>query len=290
MTDSTVPTPWKLPPELDDIILDHLHNDHITLSRCALVRRSWVNTFRYHFWGDLRLACSAQELQRFDAVLDASPDMAHNVRSVELVKKKDEVSQWQATSLLYSALATVTRLPAVTSLVLDRLWFLGPRYGSLPTRATAIESIRFRNCIFQDLGDLQHIAYLCPGLSILQLDGVWWSSCLYEPTIPRLSTLQLKEIALGRCFSRHRIIDWLLDVLSAASLETVRIPYVNEYDNRIRDLLAFAGKSLRHLELGSPCSLYRDADGMLVCNLESHNTHLAQRCLVNQSFLKVTSI
>ena len=55
-----------LPPELDDIILDHLHDDRAALASCALVRRSWLPTVRYHNWRDLRVACAEKDLKELE--------------------------------------------------------------------------------------------------------------------------------------------------------------------------------------------------------------------------------
>ena len=53
-----------LPPELDDLIIDHLYDDWRALACCALVRRSWLPRSRYHFWHELRLACSDDEMHK----------------------------------------------------------------------------------------------------------------------------------------------------------------------------------------------------------------------------------
>lgn len=42
--------PCTLPPELIDIVLDHLHDDKLTLTQCALVSRIWVSASHYHLF------------------------------------------------------------------------------------------------------------------------------------------------------------------------------------------------------------------------------------------------
>ena len=42
--------PPKLPAELSDAIIDHLHNDKASLAACALVCKGWVPASRHHLF------------------------------------------------------------------------------------------------------------------------------------------------------------------------------------------------------------------------------------------------
>ncbi|EKM56510.1 uncharacterized protein PHACADRAFT_58578, partial [Phanerochaete carnosa HHB-10118-sp] len=75
---------WGLPSELVDIIIHHCHNDPATLATCALVQKSWVPRARYHFWRELHLTCTKEELEKVGSMLDESPDIAFYVRDVIL--------------------------------------------------------------------------------------------------------------------------------------------------------------------------------------------------------------
>lgn len=45
-----------IPPEVVDIIIDHLHNDPSTLLACALVARAWLPTSCYHYFSATTVA------------------------------------------------------------------------------------------------------------------------------------------------------------------------------------------------------------------------------------------
>lgn len=252
---------WTLPPELDDMILDHLHNDTAALSQCARVRRSWLPSARHHLWHELKLFCSEDELLQFNILLDSSPAIAFYVRDVSVVQKKGEVCQWNDLHLLHHTLAALARLSRLDSLVLDGLWFGAPRTGErtpLPTFLT-VRRLSVSTCSFDAFEDVQRLCHAFPGLRRLRLDGVWWGRWAPEtqpahetdPQIAKCSA-NLRELDLGSCFSRDKVIDWLLDTLPAASIETLRLPIVGAYDMRLQDLLAFVGPALTHLEIGSP--------------------------------------
>ncbi|KAJ3554128.1 hypothetical protein NM688_g3264 [Phlebia brevispora] len=43
----------RLPPELIDMVIDHLYNDKVTLAQCTLVARSWLSAARMHLFRDI---------------------------------------------------------------------------------------------------------------------------------------------------------------------------------------------------------------------------------------------
>lgn len=256
---------WKLPPELDDIILDHLHDDRAALSNCALVRRSWLPTARYHRWRNLHLTCVENGLRDVERIIEGCPDIVRHVQTVVLSQKKGEVCQWYDLHLLHSALETVSHFPSLTEFTLDGLWFGVSKQGQFTPRSVTLPSVRrlrLSSCTFDAFEDIQQLCDAFTALSCLQLDGVWWgrwgpdrglATSVASDASPSASTL--KELELGSCFSRDKIIDWLLNTLpSEPSIETLVLPLVGAYDTRLKDLLNFIGPSLRHLELGSPSS------------------------------------
>ncbi|KAI0705211.1 hypothetical protein BC835DRAFT_1410089 [Cytidiella melzeri] len=256
---------WTLPCELDDIILDNLHDDRLTLSRCALVRRSWLATARYHFWNHLRVNCTTDELTKLHTLLTAtSPDVGFYIRSVIVMQKKGESCQWYDLDLLHYTLSVLALLPNLTNLTLDGLWF-GARNRSVgkPTSAVIHPSVRrlsISTCSFDNFEDVQQLCLSFPALSRLQFDGVWWGRWAGESTqlqhednssvaVPKLA---LHELDLGSCFSRDRVVEWLLDATPVNTVETLKLPLIGAYDTRLRELLTSVGSSLRHLEIGSP--------------------------------------
>lgn len=253
---------WTLPAELDDIIIDHLHDDSLTLSQCALVRRSWLPAARYHFWNNLRLNCSLDELNRLSTLISSSPDVRHYVRTVVVMQKKGEACQWYDLGLLYHTLSIISQLPNLTTLTLDGLWFGASKHGGLEVSSISSPSVRklcISTCSFDTFEDVRRLCRSFPGLSAVQFDGLWWGRWIAdevdEEDLEEYSDptrLSLRELDLGSCFSRDTVIDWLLDTSFGNTIETLRLPLIGAYDTRLKDLLAFVGTSLRQLEIGSP--------------------------------------
>ena len=51
LTDTTMPQ--HLPPEIEEIIIDHFHNDPKTLKQCSLVSRSWAACAQKHLFNEV---------------------------------------------------------------------------------------------------------------------------------------------------------------------------------------------------------------------------------------------
>jgi hypothetical protein len=263
---------WTLPSELDDIILDHLHDDPVTLSRCALVQRSWLPTARYHFWNHLSLNCTSDELTKLHTLITTiSPAVGFHIRSVVVMQKKGEACQWYDLNLLHYTLSVLSLLPNLSNLTLDGLWFGAPKrvlragdQASEPTNALSlsVRKLTITTCSFDSFEDVQQLCLSFPALARLQLDGVWWGRWDGEfgslggvPGADISSPLQkiaLREVDLGSCFSRDTVVNWLLGTTSPNTVETLRLPLIGTHDTRLKELLASVGGALRHIEIGSP--------------------------------------
>ncbi|KAI0825834.1 hypothetical protein BC629DRAFT_1450852 [Irpex lacteus] len=273
---------WSLPPELDDIILDYLYDDPTTLSRCALVQKSWLPAARYHLWSNLRLNCASDELTKLRTLLTStSPAVGFYIRSVVVLQKKGEACQWYDLNLLHYTLSVLSLLPNLRTLTLDGLWFGAPKRNGLGIPfdedseqtaevpiasgivSSSVEKLAVSTCSFDNFEDVQQLCLSFPSLSRLQFDGVWWGRWAHEPSQNHRALsdvlassvapkMVLRELDLGSCFSRDRVIEWLLDATPANVVETLKLPLIGAYDTRLRELLASMEESLRHLEIGSP--------------------------------------
>lgn len=262
---------WSLPPELDDIILDYLHDDTASLARCALVRHSWLPTARYHFWNHLRLNCATDELDRLREFLKSSPHVGFYIRNVVVTQKKGEVCQWYDLNLLHFTLSVLSQLPNLSALTLDGLWFGAPKRGEkapITVLSPSVRKLTISTCSFDTFEDVQQLCRAFPALFRIQFDGVWWGRWVNsdfpratkdEPAAPALA---LRELDLGSCFSRDKVIEWLLSAAPPNSIETLRLPLIGQYDTRLKELLASVSESLRHLEIGSPSTSHGRAKRM----------------------------
>jgi len=78
-TDSTMCS--SLPPELLDLVVDHLHNKPATLKACSLVSQSWVPRARRHIFAHVEFDGLQFTVQRWTEVFpDPSSSPAHYTR------------------------------------------------------------------------------------------------------------------------------------------------------------------------------------------------------------------
>lgn len=249
----------KLPAELADAIIDHLYGEYSALAACALVCKAWLPASRYHFWRDMRLTCSAEEVKRFTELLSISPEVAHYIRTVQLVGRCVDAYAHLESDVLHTALETLSRLPALASVALVGLRFRERAGTSLPAHARSppplagVAALAIRDCTFPGFSDLATVVRACPALAALRLDGAWWG-CGAQHSAPAQGmparTMRLRTLELGDCFSRRRVVEWVLSAsASGASIEALRLTHVGAPDVHLLDLVALAGPALRQLEI-----------------------------------------
>ncbi|KAI0784252.1 hypothetical protein C8Q75DRAFT_724813 [Abortiporus biennis] len=75
------------PPELRDLIIDHIHDDRATLKAASLTSRSWLPRARYHIFRRTKIApgpCA----DNFRRLLSSVPDVGKYVQDVEICGTK----------------------------------------------------------------------------------------------------------------------------------------------------------------------------------------------------------
>jgi hypothetical protein len=73
--------PRVLPPEVLDIIIDHLHDQPTTLEECCLVSKSWVPRARRHLFAEVEFNSGLCPIRLWtDAFPDPSNSPAHHTR------------------------------------------------------------------------------------------------------------------------------------------------------------------------------------------------------------------
>ncbi|KAF8953992.1 hypothetical protein BDZ97DRAFT_1929115 [Flammula alnicola] len=85
--------PARLPQELVDHIIDHLHDDPLTLKSCASVCHAWLPTSRLHLFAKICLKATSphngpavpqERCKRLHALLVRSPEIIPNIRELEI--------------------------------------------------------------------------------------------------------------------------------------------------------------------------------------------------------------
>ncbi|KAM5543321.1 hypothetical protein V8D89_003195 [Ganoderma adspersum] len=67
-----------LPRELEDLVIDHLHDDILALSACAIVCSNWLPRTRQHLFRSITLSCG--KLRCFRNLLDNAPAIGACIR------------------------------------------------------------------------------------------------------------------------------------------------------------------------------------------------------------------
>jgi hypothetical protein len=116
----------RFPPELTDMIIDHLRNDKSTLSNASLVAKSWLVRSRVHLFNAITVT---EAFAGFAAFLSHNAHLARNIHHLILQGESDDYS---------SASSTVILEPFVLAGILSQL----PRLGSLQ-----LHKVSFHGCI-----------------------------------------------------------------------------------------------------------------------------------------------
>ncbi|EKM56550.1 uncharacterized protein PHACADRAFT_253742 [Phanerochaete carnosa HHB-10118-sp] len=79
-----VSTPARLPPELCDMVIDHLHDDKTSLALCSLVSASWLRSARYHLFDSIYIYCEkeADAFQKFLDYLRSTPSVCAYIKDI----------------------------------------------------------------------------------------------------------------------------------------------------------------------------------------------------------------
>lgn len=74
----------RLPPELVDMIIDHLYDDKVTLATCTLVAKSWLTASRLHLFYEITVFHdrSSQPFGKFAAFLSNKPTLRPLIKTI----------------------------------------------------------------------------------------------------------------------------------------------------------------------------------------------------------------
>lgn len=72
----------RYPPELRDLIIDHLHDDHTSLKSCSLTCHAWLPRSRYHIF--VRIKLSSANRDAFRCLLHNTPEIARYIQDVDI--------------------------------------------------------------------------------------------------------------------------------------------------------------------------------------------------------------
>jgi len=173
----------ELPNEIQDRILDFLHDSKPTLRACALVCRAWVPTSRYHIFSDITLR--TKDVPSFE-VLSKDPNCTiRSCRHLEI--------HYLSTKIM-KALQHLPRLLSPRSLHFKYAAY--PRVLAAFGRSPSVEYLQVDNAAFNGFYQLDDVLVNFPNVRELTMlycrlppDGTYDPN--YRSIIPRLRSLKL---------------------------------------------------------------------------------------------------
>jgi len=209
-----------LPPELDDYVLDFLHDDRAALKACSLTCKSWRPVARYHLFRCITWYATYDEA--FGQMLAESPDIARVIHDLAVsgletkVSRKGIIPEKSQENNAYSpAKTTLASLTFVQKLDISHLGIDAPLHANLLHLCSIapITYLTLTHCRFPTFGHFTELLCSLPNLDILSLSFVTWDSPDSAPPnyehsrpVPKPSQLDL-----GRGLQTSKIADWLAE-------------------------------------------------------------------------------
>jgi len=238
-----------LPPEILDLIVDHLHDEPTTLRTCCFVSRSWVPRTRRHLFADIEFGAIVQppiELWK-KAFPDPSNSPAHYTRNLSIY----------GVTVVTAANAGVGGwIPAFQNIVhlrlerLDRASLI-PFYGLSPT----IRSLHLTRCTVEVFDLISSFPFL-EDLALDDLhpesDADGWSAPVTSPKLTGTLDLCMRD---ARPVARR-----LLDLPGGLHFSRINTTFSDDDADSVADLVSRCSDTLEFLNIlyWSPCAFPSD--------------------------------
>jgi len=275
----------RIPQEILDRIVDHLHDQPRVLKNCSLVSSSWNTSCRPHLFAQVNFRSTWMPKEQGpdkESGKDGRPAIDFStitpyIKVFTIYRRAQDYVAGTGDPLgdIQSLLDVLSNLPMLRSLAVvngtghnivpwafQKDVFLG-FISALEKSSKNLASLRLVNCTFSNLSELVQLIGACPCLRRLELDGLWWSSGA-APT-PELArrvgdtlSASLEELSLGAdisWFQRSSIIDWLSQQSHFSNLTSVILKCgdVVAQNSEAQGFLEMHGASLQYLHISSPC-------------------------------------
>ena len=276
-----VPSIRTLPAEVQDLIIDQLHGDRVSLEACSLTCRAWLPRAHHHLFRSVKIdRCSRGA--SFKALIDGSPGIAKHIRHVEISGMKAgswwsgderftrfsgwwptlgqrlqrqgmsdslEVVEWLRCILPESntALNRVTRLTLSSLLISPELaTVLHPYFDS-------VSELVVNGCQGLAFSDFLELRLAVPRVQAIRVVEARWLPCPAIPSEPTPTTRSTTVTTME--FSRKVDVVTIFDFIIRAgrydqltSLSCFVTSHASA--NALRRMLEALGPNLEHLGLG----------------------------------------
>ncbi|KAJ7199437.1 hypothetical protein GGX14DRAFT_467985 [Mycena pura] len=247
----------RTPPETNDIIIDHLHDDVSTLRQCSLVCKEWLPAARFHIFSVVHLSLYSID-QMIEVLFYPGSPMPHRrplaqyIRDLHIIdgEGREFDPKWINDKL---SLVTLSSMTSILSLSLDHVDFSGLSGASMAAlrgitaRVTRLELAHVR---FKDFTGC--LAFLEAAVSLKSL-----TSCVtsFEDEIrsPRsiIDTILPELVELNLESDDDSLLDLVSSMSSPPRIRAVSL-YLGENNiSTVAGLLARLGSSLTHLQIRS---------------------------------------
>src|ERR1700761_3490794 len=159
-----------LPPEVIDLIIDHLHNDPLTLEACSLVSRNWLSSSRHHLFGSVYIRVTHRRIHCLGEILDSPHNtLSFHLRSLHATGPPHFSSQfWKLLHVF----------PLLQSLHIHQIKMLR---GCEPLHLPSISALTLSSVPFSSYRELETFLASFPALKTLTLHDV---SCDHDSSLP----------------------------------------------------------------------------------------------------------
>ena len=242
--DATSDASSRLPPEVTDLIIDHLREDKDALVACSLVCTAFLNRSFYHLYGTLTIK-DTRKFARLVAFLPAAV-FRRFVREVRLGSGSDGLGMGDASKLCVdfaSLAAMLDALPDLTHAKLDCLAWTAepsntadfevlPKYKPKSIQQLSIDDVRSSasgvHLIITELASLLGLFGTIKRLSIGNPFGHVPNAHTLQASASRTAALQIHSLTLQSGPINASFLRFLRDTASVRTLSIVHVEATDE--------------------------------------------------------------
>ncbi|KAJ7214527.1 hypothetical protein GGX14DRAFT_611101, partial [Mycena pura] len=236
----------RTPPETNDIIIDHLHDDLSTLRQCSLVCKEWLPSARFHIFSVVHLSLYSID-QMLEVVFYPGSPIPQYIRDLHIIDSQGREfdPKWVDDKL---SLVTLSSMTSILSLSLEQVDFSGlsgatmAALRGITARVTRLELTYVR---FKDFTGC--LAFLAAAASLRSLafcatsfeDETRSASPIIDTILPELVELNLDE----------SLLDLVCSMSSPPRIRALSLYLSSEKISAVAGLLVRLGSSLTHLQI-----------------------------------------
>lgn len=254
LSNNIIPISAKIPGEIIDFIIDHLHTDQLSLFACSLTCRTWLPSTRYHLFS--RVILRGRNIASFSELLEYPLNNIAFVVQLLAIWPFDladsNFPNIGATVVLPILPSLTAHLHSVKSLSLSRMdwtWCSVEILRDTLSNLGGVDALELDTVIVRGLAEAVEILCAFPLLKSISLDSLIWDrhDSDHSPAIARHQqrpTFFINFIDLTSGLD-NGLMEWLFN--PTPTIHTIRCR--SRAENWTCRTLASAGASLRMMEI-----------------------------------------